>query len=247
LLNAIGLHHFRWRKKKVEQFIIPPTYFKNSGYSIVEVVQSSTANQKVEETIATAPVISSPEIVETVTEVVIETPITIVEPIIEVPKPSITNESEAKVSALSLSSIRAKKALEETSKTFVKEAVHLPTESFTETEMLLQWNKYAQRLGDKGYKIMESLLLINDPVLDGTHITIELPNEGSKLDFESEKLGLLGYLKGHLHNHDITIEVIVNESFESKRSFNDQDRYNRLQQLNPNIELLRTTFGLDIT
>ena len=246
MLNAIGLHHFRWRKKKVEQFIIPPTYFKKAGYSIVEVVQSSTANQKVEETIATAPGIPSPEIVETVTEVVIETPITKVEPIIEVPKPSISNESEAKVSALSLSSIRAKKALEETSKTFVKEAVHLPTESFTETEMLLQWNKYAQRLGDKGYKIMESLLLINDPVLDGTHITIELPNEGSKLDFESEKLGLLGYLKGHLHNHDITIEVIVNESFESKRSFNDQDRYNRLQQLNPNIELLRTTFGLDI-
>ncbi|WP_290825693.1 DNA polymerase III subunit gamma/tau [Flavobacterium sp.] len=247
MLNAIGLHHFRWRKKKVEQFIIPPTYFKNAGYSIVEVVQRSTGNQKVEETISTAPVISSPEIVETDTDVVIETPTTTVEPIIEVPKPNISNESEAKVSALSLSSIRAKKALEETSKTFVKEAVHLPTESFTETEMLLQWNKYAQRLGDKGYKIMESLLLINDPVLNGTHITIELPNEGSKLDFESEKLGLLGYLKGHLHNHDITIEVIVNESFESKRSFNDQDRYNRLQQLNPNIELLRTTFGLDIT
>jgi hypothetical protein len=139
------------------------------------------------------------------------------------------------------------KALEETSKTFVKEAVHLPTEPFTETEMLLQWNKYAQRLGDKGYKIMESLLLINDPVLNGTHITIELPNEGSKLDFESEKLCLLGYLKGHLHNHDITIEVIVNESFESKRSFNDLDRYNRLHQINPNIELLKSTFGLDIT
>jgi DNA polymerase-3 subunit gamma/tau len=247
LLDAIGLHHFRWRKKKVEQFIIPPTYFKNSGYSIVEVVQSSSANEKVEETNTKTPVIPSPEIIETVTEVVLETPTTIVEPIVELPKPTIANELEPKVSALSLSSIRAKKALEETSKTFVKEAIHLPTEPFTETEMLLQWNKYAQRLGDKGYKIMESLLLINDPVLDGTHITIELPNEGSKLDFESEKLGLLGYLKGHLHNHDITIEVIVNESFESKRSFNDQDRYNRLQQLNPNIELLRTTFGLDIT
>ncbi len=247
MLNAIGLHHFRWRKKKVEQFIIPPTYFKNAGYSIVEVVKSSTADEKVEETIATAPVITSPEIVETVTEIVNETPPTIAEPITEVPKPTIAKDAEAKVSALSLSSIRAKKALEENSKTFVKETVHLPTEPFTETEMLLQWNKYAQRLGDKGYKIMESLLLINDPILNGTHITIELPNEGSKLDFESEKLGLLGYLKGHLHNHDITIEVIVNESFESKRSFNDQDRYNRLHQLNPNIELLKTTFGLDIT
>jgi hypothetical protein len=154
--------------------------------------------------------------------------------------------NEPKVSALSLSSIRAKKALEENNKSFVKEEVHLPTEPFTETEMLLQWNKYAQRLGDKGYRIMESLLLINDPVLNGTAITIELPNEGSKLDFEKELNGLLGHLKGHLHNHDITIEVIVNESFESKRTFNDQDRYNRLHQINPNIELLRTTFGLDL-
>ena len=123
---------------------------------------------------------------------------------------------------------------------------HLPTESFTDTEMLLYWNKYAQRLGDKGYKIMESLLLINDPKLNGTNISIELPNEGSKLDFEKELNGLLGYLKGHLHNHDITITVIVNESIESKRSFNDQDRYNRLHEINPNIELLRTTFGLDL-
>jgi hypothetical protein len=50
-----------------------------------------------------------------------------------------------------------------------------------------------------------------------------------------------------LHNHDISIEVIVNESFESKRSFNDQDRYKRLHQINPNIELLKSTFGLDIS
>ncbi|TRX37608.1 DNA polymerase III [Flavobacterium restrictum] len=112
--------------------------------------------------------------------------------------------------------------------------------------MRLQWNKYAQRLGDKGYRIMESLLLINDPKLEGNAITIELPNEGSKLDFESEINGLLGHLKGHLHNHEITITVIVNESIDLKRSFNDQDRYNRLHDLNPNIALLRTTFGLDL-
>lgn len=243
MLNAISLHHFRWRKKKVEQFIIPPTYFKNSAYSIVEVVKNTETPKVAEEVIA----IPSPKIKEELPVEAIEVPKTVSETVIAIPKPSISNESAPNVSALSLSSIRAKKALEESSKTFVKETVHLPTEPFTETEMLLQWNKYAQRLGDKGYKIMESLLLINDPVLNGTHITIELPNEGSKLDFESEKLGLLGYLKGHLHNHDITIEVIVNESFESKRSFNDQDRYNRLHQINPNIELLKTTFGLDIT
>lgn len=129
---------------------------------------------------------------------------------------------------------------------YVKPTSEMPTEEFTETEMLVQWNKYAQRLGDKGHKIMQSLLLINDPTLNGTVITFELPNEGSKLDFEGQIHGLLGHLKGHLHNHDITIEVNVNETIEIKRSLNDQDRYNRLLEINPNIDLLRTTFGLDL-
>jgi hypothetical protein len=97
----------------------------------------------------------------------------------------------------------------------------------------------------KGLKLW-NLLLINDPVLIGFNITLELPNEGSKLDFEKELSGLLGHLKGHLHNHDITIDVIVNESFENKKNFNDQDRYNRLHEINPSIDLLRTTFGLDL-
>jgi hypothetical protein len=165
---------------------------------------------------------------------------------IEPAKTNPSSATETKVSALSLSSVRAKKALEESNKTFVKEEVHLPTESFSETEMLLHWTKYAKRLGEKGFRIMESLLLINDPVLSGVAITLELPNEGSKLDFEKELKGLLGYLHGHLHNHDITIEVLVNESVQNRKNFNDQDRYNRLHEINPNIELLRTTFGLDL-
>jgi len=136
--------------------------------------------------------------------------------------------------------------LEESSKGFVKEIVQLPTEAFTETEILLQWNKYAQRLSDKGHKIMESLLLINDPKLEGTVIIHELPNEGSKLDFETEKNELLGYLRGKLHNHDITIEIVVNETVANKFAFTALDKFNRLNEINPNLELLKKTFDLDL-
>ncbi len=152
---------------------------------------------------------------------------------------------EKKVSAFSLASIRAKKEIQESNKTVAKETVQMPTETFTETEMLLYWTKYAEKLGENGSRIMESLLLINDPTLQGSKITIELPNEGSKIDFESEKTALLGYLKGHLHNHDIIIDVIVNESVENKFAFTAQDKYNRLNELNPSLELLRKTFDLD--
>ena len=154
--------------------------------------------------------------------------------------------AETKVSALSLSSIRAKKELLESSKGIEKTEVYLRSEAFNETDMLLQWSKYAQRLGDKGHKIMESLLLITDPKLEGTIITHELPNEGSKIEFESEKNELLGYLRGKLHNHDIVIEVIVNEKVENKFAFTPLDKYNRLNEINPNLELLKKTFDLDI-
>ena len=153
---------------------------------------------------------------------------------------------DKKISAFSLSSIKAKKELLATTSADIKDTIHLPTEAFTETDMLLHWTKYAGKLGEKGSRIMESLLLINDPTLEGTQITIELPNEGSKIDFESEKNPLLSYLRSHLHNHDITIEVIVNESVENKFAFTAQDKYNRLNELNPNLELLRKTFDLDV-
>lgn len=192
--------------------------------------------------------VESPEIMDIPALATVENKVEIVaEPLVEVaPKTPQVPSTEAKVSALSLASIRAKRELQETTKSLTKETVHLPTEPFNETDMLLHWNKYAQKLGDKGYKIMESLLSINDPVLNGTEITLELPNESSKIDFESEKNGLLGYLKGHLHNHDITIKVIVNESIENKFAFTAQDKYNRLKEINPNLELLRKTFDLDI-
>ncbi len=172
---------------------------------------------------------------------------------IEVKRPVLTATIETKaidttpkVSALSLSSIRKKKELEQNFKGSVKETVKLPTEHFTETDLLLQWNKFAQKMGDKGQKIMESLLLMNDPKLKGTTIFHELPNESSKSDFESAKLELLGYLRGKLHNHDINIEVIVNETMDTRRVYTPQDRYNRMREINPALEILKKTFDLDI-
>jgi hypothetical protein len=78
----------------------------------------------------------------------------------------------------------------EAQKGVVKVEEHLPSEDFTETEMLELWYKFADRLGDKGAKIMESLLRISDPKLDGTIIIYELPNEGSKIDFEKRMIGI---------------------------------------------------------
>lgn len=164
-------------------------------------------------------------------------------PKIDIP---IISNSEPKVSAFSLASIKQKKELAEAQKLVTKEVIQYPTEPFNETDMLLQWNKFALKLEEKGQMIMHSLMLINDPKLDGAKITHELPNEGTRLEFERTKNEVLGYLRGMLHNHDIEIELVVNEKMENKRAFTPQDKFNRLNEINPNLELLRKTFDLDI-
>lgn len=112
--------------------------------------------------------------------------------------------------------------------------------------MLLVWTEFAESKGEKGQKIIESLLLLNDPKLEGTIIIHELPNAGAKIEFESIKNELLGVLRGKLHNHDITIEVVVNETITSRRAFTAQERYNRLSEINPNLVALKKIFDLEI-
>ena len=183
------------------------------------------------------------EVVEKVEIVAEEKPIVVAKPTkISIP----TILSETKVSAFSLASIKAKKELVAQHQSVVRVEDNYPKEAFNDTDMLLQWNKFAQKLEDRGHMILHSLMMMNDPKLEGTKIIHELPNEGTKIEFERTKNEILGYLRGMLHNHDIDIEIVVNETMDSKRAFTPQDKFNRLKELNPNLELLRKAFDLDV-
>ena len=166
----------------------------------------------------------------------------------EIPKPVLTNISSTatKVSALSLASIKAKKDLEAQQNQHQKHKEELPSEMFNETDLLLHWNKFAQKLTDSGKRLMATYMQMNAPTLNNTIITLELPNHSTKEEFLTGSHELLGYLRGKLHNHDITIEVVVNEATEKKYAFTPQEKYERLKQINPAIELLRKTFDLDV-
>lgn len=112
--------------------------------------------------------------------------------------------------------------------------------------MLLLWNKFAKRLTEQNKRLMATYMLMSIPKLNGTKISLELPNESTREEFETGNYELLGYLRGKLHNHDVSIEVIVNEVVETKHAFTPDDKYEKLKALNPALELLRRTFDLDV-
>jgi hypothetical protein len=147
-----------------------------------------------------------------------------------------------------LASIRQKRELQENHRAIIRHSEELPKQSFNETDMRLLWNKFAQRLSDSGQKIMATYMQINDPVLDadGFTIRLELPNAGSKFDFDSNKHELVGYLRGKLHNHDVVVEVHVNEATSSRHAFTPEEKYEKLKAINPALDMLRKMFDLDV-
>jgi DNA polymerase-3 subunit gamma/tau len=216
---------FDGEKKNSNRFIIPPSYFKSKGITPIP-VSVPKAEPKVEIKIS-----------QTVTE-----PDVVVEqlPKIELKKDSI------RTSGLSLKSIRAKKEHQIKQMEVVIDPDDLPKESFTEDEFLTTWKSYIKSLYDKGEKIMASILEMDTPKLKNTEIHLEFPNDTLKLELERAQFPLMEYLRKTLRNYDLHLHIAVNEEIAKQYAFTPIEKYQKLKEKNPNIELLKKTFGLDI-
>ena len=122
----------------------------------------------------------------------------------------------------------------------------LPTEEFTEDQFIKTWNSYIKQLHKKGEKIMASILEMDTPKLEGTDIQLSYPNETLKIELERAQYPLMEYIKKTLKNFDLKLVISVDEEIAKKYAFTAEDKYEKLKEKNPNIELLRQTFGLDI-
>ncbi|WP_420323009.1 DNA polymerase III subunit gamma/tau [Flagellimonas sp.] len=168
---------------------------------------------------------------------------------IEIKKPPIQKiqlkTSENRVSGLSLSSIKAKKAHENVKAPPVDQE-ELPKDAFTEADMQSHWNDLVHQLEKKGRKILASNFQTDVPKLKNENtIWIELPNTTMKKEVEREQNLMMDYLKQKLNNYFITLHITVNEEVAKKFAFTPEEKYQKLKEKNPAIDLLRKEFDLD--
>lgn len=153
---------------------------------------------------------------------------------------------EKKVSALSLSSIRARKEMESSLEKKVVNPDDLPKEPFTVEQFMAEWNKYADKLARSGFMLMSSLMGMVPPILSGTSVSLVMPNEGSKLSFDENKFDLVNYLRKKLSNYDLEIEITVNEEVKiQKRVLDKDDKLVRFIELNPAMQYMKEIFDLE--
>ena len=81
---------------------------------------------------------------------------------------------------------------------------------------------------------------------DGFSIKLTFPNATNKVEVERQSFDLMSYLRKNLKNYDIALDITVNEELDTKYAYTPIEKYEKLKEKNPNLELLRTTFDLDV-
>ena len=224
---------FDGEKKNDGHFIIPPSYFQAKGITPIPV------NKTKEEA---RPAVQQPKIEKKEEK---QQPVVTVSEPVTIPKISIDTVKKS-TSGLSLKSIREKKEHQIRQLDVVIDEEDLPKEPVSQEALTKAWNEYTVSVSKKGEKILASILQMDKPKLKDTAIHLTYSNNTNKIELERAQFPLLAYLRKALKNYDLHLEITVNEEVAKKYAFTPREKYEKLKEKNPNIELLKKTFGLDV-
>ena len=220
-------------KKNSKHYIIPASYFRKKGITPIPVNIPETKNNQLPSTENKSE--SEEKVLEVVEQFQVKEP----------PKIILKQESK-RASGLSLKSIKAKKDHLIKQMDVVVDEENLPTQPFTEKELITAWNTFIEKLRKDGKHNLASILAIDTPKVKGTIIHLEFPNATNKVEVERQQYDLLSYVRKTLSNYDISLSITINEVMEKQYAYTAADKFEKLKEKNPNIDILRKTFDLDV-
>ena len=118
-------------------------------------------------------------------------------------------------------------------------------QEFTAAQFFELWKVYTQKAKDQD-KIHLYTLMNNDPLLNGTEITVLVENSALESTLQDEKIELLNFLRTALKNFDLQISVKRAENLGTKRIYTNKDKYAYMVEKNPQLEEMRRRFNLDV-
>ncbi len=119
---------------------------------------------------------------------------------------------------------------------------------FTEEELQKVWVAFSESIQQDMPRLYQVMKHKVPELENGTKIKIKVDSETQKSEFQ-ERLAqkLIGFLRDKLENDFIELLLEVVESDEVKNLlFSASDKFNYLLELNPNLQLLKQQFNLDL-
>ena len=165
----------------------------------------------------------------------------------EIPQVEEIKESEKKeISALSLSSLKLKKeVIDEKNKE--KEHAEKLSNEFNSEKLKLKWIQYSKNLSENGNNSLSSLLEINEPnIFQNNKIIFTVPSKSNKKEIDNDRENLIKFLRLELQNDLIELEVIVDKSTSKEYYSTPQEKFDKLNKINPLLDQFKKDLKLDL-
>ncbi len=150
------------------------------------------------------------------------------------------------ISALSLSSLKLKKeVIDEKNKE--KEYAEKLSNEFNSEKLKIKWIQYSKNLSEKGNNSLSSLLEINEPnIFQNNKIIFTVPSKSNKKEIDNDRENLIKFLRLELQNDLIELEVIVDKSTSKEYYSTPQEKFEKLNKINPLLDQFKKDLKLDL-
>ena len=156
-----------------------------------------------------------------------------------------TNKINNDVSAFSLSSLKVKKKVNDEIKK-IEDSKEKENQDLNLNNLKEKWNLYSSELEKKGKGNFSSLLTLNEPTIeDKIKIVYNVPTNSSKKELIEIKEDLSRFLKSSLKNDYLVLKFEVNNEVNKEFFLTPKEKYEKLKEINPTIEKLKTDLKLD--
>lgn len=124
----------------------------------------------------------------------------------------------------------------------------LPKESFAIDQVNMYWRRCANLLKEEGRETTYNAMVKRNPkLLNDVRIVMEVDNP-VQIDLVGADVDrIVAFMRSNLKNHDVLVDVkLTDNQFEDVKALTGKDRFSILARKNPNLNLLKSTFNLDV-
>jgi DNA polymerase III subunit gamma/tau len=123
----------------------------------------------------------------------------------------------------------------------------IPTQEFTESDLLQAWLDYSKGLESEGRKAMAANLTLGKPaLLNSLTIQYVVQNDSQMREIDAEKTELMGYLRKRLKNFSIKLVLEKSEMPIQTRPYTADEKLKALEEKNAAITQLKQRLGLQL-
>jgi DNA polymerase-3 subunit gamma/tau len=122
----------------------------------------------------------------------------------------------------------------------------LPKQGFTEEHMQRIWNERVQHLFAGKPSLLSSLTKRPPKLTENLLIELTLDSEHELETVNENRSALLEDIRKNLNNFSIQLQTPVDAVLTSKKAYTPKEKYEKMREMNPHLDMLRERFGLEL-